>query len=65
MTPNEAADDVRRLGEGVASRVRFGTCTPSVRARIEAIQDEARLRELALAVVTVSSLSEFEALAVE
>jgi flagellar biosynthesis/type III secretory pathway protein FliH len=46
-------------------RVRFGTCTPSIRARIEAIQDEARLRKLALAVVTVSSLSEFEALAVE
>ncbi len=42
-------------------RVRFGTCTPSVRARIEAIQDEVKLRELALAVVTVSSLSEFEA----
>ncbi len=45
-------------------RVRFGTCTPSVWNRIEAIQEEARLRELALAVVTISSLPEFEALAV-
>jgi flagellar biosynthesis/type III secretory pathway protein FliH len=41
-------------------RVRFGACAPPLRDRIEAIQDEARLRELALAVVTVSSLSEFE-----
>ncbi len=46
-------------------RVRFGTCASPLRDRIEAIQDEARLRELALAVVTVSSLSVFEALAVE
>lgn len=46
-------------------RVRFGTCTPAVRNRVEAIEDEARLRKLALAVVTVSSLSEFEGLAIE
>ncbi len=42
-------------------RVRFGTCTPSVRVRIESIQEEARLRELALAVLTVPTLPEFEA----
>lgn len=46
-------------------RVRFGTCTPAVRNRVEAIEDEARLRKLALAVVTASSLSEFEGLAIE
>ncbi len=44
-------------------RVRFGPCTPALRNRVEAIQDEARLRELALAVVTIPSLSEFEAIA--
>ena len=42
-------------------RVRFGTCTSPVRTRIEAIQDETRLRELALSVLTVPTLSEFEA----
>jgi len=42
-------------------RVRFGTCTSPVRTRIEAIQDETRLRELALAVLTVPNLPEFEA----
>ncbi len=40
---------------------RFGACSDRLRDRVGAIRDEARLRQLARAVLTVPTLSEFEA----
>lgn len=39
---------------------RFGPCGDAVRARVDAIHNEARLRALARAVFTISTLAEFE-----
>lgn len=39
---------------------RFGPCGDAVRVRVDAIQSEARLRALARAVLTISTLAEFE-----
>jgi hypothetical protein len=40
---------------------RFGACSDRLRDKVGAIRDEARLRQLARAVLTVPTLSEFEA----
>ena len=40
---------------------RFGPCSDGLRQRIEAIRDEARMRQLARAVLTGPNLPEFEA----
>ena len=40
---------------------RFGPCGDGLRARVGAIRDESRLRQLARAVLTASTLNEFEA----
>ncbi len=40
---------------------RFGPCSEALRARVGAIRDESRLRQLARATLTVSTLPEFEA----
>jgi hypothetical protein len=40
---------------------RFGGCGESLRQRVESIQDETRIRQLARAILTVPTLSEFEA----
>jgi len=39
---------------------RFGQCGDALRARVNAIQDEARLRALARAVLTTATLADFE-----
>jgi hypothetical protein len=39
---------------------RFGPCTEVLRARVEAIQDEAQLRQLGRAILKDSKLGEFE-----
>lgn len=39
---------------------RFGPCADELRARVHAIEDEARLRALARSVLTTSTLAEFE-----
>ena len=40
---------------------RFGGCGESLRQRVESIQDETLIRQLARAILTVPTLSEFEA----
>lgn len=41
---------------------RFGHVTPDLRARVEHIRDEARLRQLARAVLTIPTLAELASL---
>jgi hypothetical protein len=42
--------------------VKFGPGSDRIRGRVEAIREESRLRQLARAILTVSTLHEFESL---
>ena len=65
----EGLDQGRHEGRLIAGREllleqineRFGGCGESLRQRVESIQDETRIRQLARAILTVPTLSEFEA----
>lgn len=65
----EGLDQGRHEGRLIAGREllleqiheRFGGCGEALRQRVESIQDETRIRQLARAILTVPTLSEFEA----
>jgi len=65
----EGLDQGRHEGRLIAGREllleqiheRFGGCDEALRQRVESIQDETRIRQLARAILTVPTLSEFEA----
>jgi hypothetical protein len=65
----EGLDQGRHEGRLIAGREllleqiheRFGGCHEALRKRVESIQDETRIRQLARAILTVPTLSEFEA----
>jgi hypothetical protein len=65
----EGLDQGRHEGRLIAGREllleqiheRFGGCGDALRQRVEAIQDESRIRQLARAILTVPTLQEFEA----
>jgi len=67
---NEGRVEGRMEGRLVAGREllldqlneKFGSGSDRIRGRVEAIQEESRLRQLARAILTVSTLHEFEAL---
>lgn len=66
----EGRNEGRNEGRLVAGREllldqlneKFGSGSDRIRGRVEAIADETRLRQLARAILTVSTLQEFESL---
>lgn len=67
---DEGRNEGRMEGRLVAGREllldqlneKFGSGSDRIRGRVEAIREESRLRQLARAILTVSTLHEFEAL---
>ena len=65
----EGLDQGRHEGRLIAGREllleqiheRFGGCSDALRQQVQSIQDETRIRQLARAILTVPTLSEFEA----